>query len=293
MPRALWKGAISFGLVHIPVALYPASVASRLDLDLLDKRDFAPVGYERVNRKTGKKVKAEDIVKGYEYGKGQYVVVTDQDFRQANVEATQTIGILAFVDALTVAPWHFDTPYYLAPERRGEKGYALLRETLRRTGRIGIATVVIRTRQHLAALIPVGEVLLLDTLRFADEIRDAAGLKLPGQDLKKLGVTAKEAQMAAQLVEDMTERWKPEQYRDTYRADLLKRIEHRIETGQTHALSMPEEGKPDKRAGAEVIDLMELLQRSLDSKRQADTPRRKPARTRKARVSAKPKMRTA
>src|SRR5919206_1031234 len=171
MPRALWKGAISFGLVHIPVSLYPASRSEGLSFDMIDKRDFAPVGYKRYNKRTGEEISRENIVKGYEYEKGEYVVVTDEDFKQANVEATQTVDIVAFVDAAAVAPYYFDAPYYLEPGKRGEKGYTLLREVLRETERIAVANVVIRSRQHLAALVPLERVLVLNTLRFAHEIR--------------------------------------------------------------------------------------------------------------------------
>lgn len=224
MPRAIWKGAITFGLVHIPVALYPGSKPNELDLDLLDRRDSAPVGYQRVNKRTGKPVDKENIVKGYEYEKGRYVIVTDEDLRRANVKATQTVEIQAFVHGDEIAPYYFDTPYYLEPGKRGEKGYALLRETLKRTGRVGLATVVIRTRQHLAALMPVGDMLVLNTLRFAAEIRPARALRLPGSTSKGTGVAPKEIHMAARLVDDMTEGWQPERYRDTYRDDLLERI---------------------------------------------------------------------
>src|ERR687896_558832 len=161
MPRALWKGAISFGLVHVPVSLYPASRSEGLSFDMIDKRDFSPVGYKRYNKRTGEEVTRENIVKGYEYEKGEYVVITDEDFKQANVKATQTVEIVAFVDAASVAPYYYE-PYYLEPGKRGEKGYTLLREVLRKTGRVGIANVVIRSRQHLAALIPVEHMLLMN-----------------------------------------------------------------------------------------------------------------------------------
>jgi len=264
MPRAVWKGAIAFGLVHIPVTLYPAAGASRLDLDLLDRRDFAPVGYQRINKRSGEAVSAEDIVKGYEYEDGQYVVVSEEDFRLANVEATQTVDLLCFVDAAEIPPMYFDTPYYLEPGRRGEKGYALLRESLRRSGRVGLATVVIRTRQHLAAVIPVDHALVLDTLRFADEIRPLAQLRLPEADLKALGVSSRELDMAERLVDSMAEAWAPEQYRDTYRDDLMARIEAKIHAGKTHVVTEP--GAPAEAAegGAEVVDLMAMLRRSLE-----------------------------
>src|ERR1044071_3207289 len=206
MPRALWKGAISFGLVHIPVSLYPASRSEGLSFDMIDKRDFAPVGYKRYNKKTGEEIAYENIVKGYEFEKGEYVVVTDEDFKQANVEATQTVDIVAFVEAASVAPYYFDTPYYLEPGKRGEKGYVLLREVLRETGKIGIANVVIRSRQHLAALIPLEHMLLMNTLRFANEIRPASELSLPDEGAS--GVSDKELAMAERLVDDMTDTWK-------------------------------------------------------------------------------------
>ena len=266
MPRVLWKGAISFGLVHVPVSLYPASTSESISFDMIDKRDFAPVGYKRYNKRTGEEVSRENIVKGYEYEKGEYVIVTDEDFKQANVEATQTVDIVSFVDAASVAPYYYDTPYYLEPGKRGEKGYTLLREILRKTGRIGIANVVIRSKQHLAALIPVGNMLLMNTLRFAHEIRPASELNLPAEG--KQGLSDKEIAMAERLVDDMTEKWKPEQYKDTYSDDLMAQINKKIESGETHALTEPsEEGEAgESRRGAEVIDLVSLLRRSLDQK---------------------------
>jgi DNA end-binding protein Ku len=263
--RVLWKGAITFGLVHIPVSLYPGSTSSTLDLDLLDKRDFAPVGYRRVNKRTGKEVAPDQIVKGYEYAKGEYVVVSDADFGQANVEATQTVELRAFVEASEIAPCYFDSPYYLEPGRRAGKGYALLRETLRKTGRVGVATVVLRARQHLALVMPVGRLLVLNTLRFADEIRPASGLDLPAANLKTAGVSAKELDLAERLVEDMTEPWRPGAYKDTYRDDLLARIERKAKSGRTHEVGGDAEREPPRR-GAQVIDLMAALKKSLDGK---------------------------
>lgn len=263
MPRAVWKGAIAFSLVNIPVSLYPASGADELKLHLLDRRDFAPVGNQRINKRTGKPVAAEDIVKGYEYEDDQYVVVGDEDFRQANVKATQTVDIVGFVAAGDVPAYYFDTPYYLEPTRQGAKSYALLRETLRRSGRIGLAMVVIRTRQHLAALLPVDQALILNTLRFASEIRPMAALALPGEALKALGIAASELTLAERLVDDMTVEWSPEQYRDTYTDDLMARIQRKVEAGESHLLAEPAAEK-EPAAGAEVVDLMALLKRSLE-----------------------------
>ena len=264
MPRVLWKGAISFGLVTIPVSLYPASRSERVSFDMIDKRDFSPVGYKRYNKRTGEEISMENIVKGYEYEKGEYVVVTDEDFKQANVEATQTVDIVGFVEAAAVAPYYYDTPYYLEPGKRGEKGYKLLREVLRKTGRIGIANVVIRSKQHLAALIPLERMLLMNTLRFANEIRPASELDLPDEGAS--GVSDKEIAMAERLVDDMTEKWKPEQYTDTYTADLMKQIEKKIASGETHALTPASGDTPEPQRGAEVIDLVSLLRKSLDKK---------------------------
>jgi DNA end-binding protein Ku len=272
MPRGLWKGAISFGLVNVPVELFPAEKrSSELDLTMLDKRDLAPVGYKRYNKSSGEDVPWSEIVKGYEYEDGKYVVLSDEDFRRANVEAVKTVEILAFVELGEIAPLYFETPYYLAPGKRGEKAYALLRETLKKSGKAGIATVVIRTRQYLAALMARDEVLVLNTLRYAEELKDAAELGLPAAALKGPKVTAKEIDMALRLVDDMSDEWEPEKYRDTYRHDLLERIREKIKKGQTEEITEPEEAEKEG-AGAEVIDLMALLRKSVERKR--DKPKR-------------------
>ena len=294
MPRAIWKGAISFGLVNIPVNLHSAATENQLDLDMIDKRDFAPVGYRRVNKRTGEELKPADIVKGYEYSKGRYVVVTPEDMRQANVKATQTVDIFAFVEAEEVPPYYFERPYYLEPGKRGEKGYALLREVLARTRKVGLGSVVLHTRQHLALLIPLDEMLLLNTVRYDSEIRPRESLKLPGEGLKKLGVTPRELEMAERLVADMTEEWDPSRYRDTYGDDLMARIKAKVKAGKTHELTEPEEEDAKPRKTAQVIDLMALLKRSIDERKDegaARTTRRRKAprthaRARKARKRA-------
>ncbi|MFA9438026.1 Ku protein [Uliginosibacterium sp. sgz301328] len=263
--RVVWKGAISFGLVHVPVVLRGASRASRLDFDWLDRRDMAPVGYLRINKKTGKPIESENIVKGYEYQKGEYVLFSDEDFRAANVAATQTVDILSFVDAATIPPLYFDTPYYLEPDRRGDKGYALLRETLQRTGRAGLAKAVIHSKQHLAALLVVDDVLVLNTMRFAEEVLSTADLALPSDSLTKLGIGKRELDMAERLVEEMTEAWDASKYTDTYREDLLERVEAKIHSGQTHVMAQPSADKGE-RASADIIDLVEVLKRSLDER---------------------------
>ncbi|WP_198115155.1 non-homologous end joining protein Ku [Massilia rhizosphaerae] len=265
MARSMWKGAISFGLVHIPVEMYPAASDQGLDLTMLDRRDFAPIGFKRYNKATGKEVSWDDIVKGYEYRDGEYVVLSDEDLRRANPEATQTIDILAFVNAEQVPLIYYEQPYYLAPGKGGDKVYALLRETLREVGKIGIANVVIRVKQHLAALVCVGDTIVLNTLRYPDEIRPVDELKIPAADSKAAQVTDKELQMAKALVEGMSEKWKPQQYHDTYREDVLALIEKKVAANQTKTLTEPEP-EEEKPAKTNVIDLVSLLQASLGKK---------------------------
>jgi DNA end-binding protein Ku len=217
----------------------------------------------------------DQIVKGYEYEKNRYVVLTEEDFRRANVEATQTIDILCFVQAEDIAPIFFETPYYLAPDKRGEKGYALLRETLKKTGQVAIATVVIRTRQYIAAMIPWDDMMVLNTLRYANELRPTKDLDIPEKSLKAAGVTPRELEMAAKLVEEMSDKWKPAQYKDTYHDDLLRMIEKRIKAGKTEVITAPgKDGKEDKPGRAKVVDLMALLKRSVQ---QSGRPKRQSA----------------
>jgi DNA end-binding protein Ku len=262
MPRSIWKGSIAFGLVHIPVGLYTAADSRSLSFTLLDKKNFSPVGYERVNKSTGRKVEWNDIVKGYEYDKGEYVVLTDADFEAANVEATQTIDIVGFVEASDIPALYYEAAYYLAPTKQGRKAYALLREVLERQGKVGVAKVVIRTRQHLAALTPYGDALALVLMRFSGELRDAKELDIPGRDLKTLGVSRKEIEMAETLVSGMVEEWKPDRYRDEYTADLLALIEKRAKEGQLNTISKQKPGKRRRKA-PEVVNLADLLKQSV------------------------------
>lgn len=289
MPRAIWKGAISFGLVHIPVELYPAESQSGLNLDMLDRRDFAPVGYKRYNKETGKDIDWNDIVKGYEYEKGQYVVLSDEDLKRANVEATQTIDILSFVERDEVAPIYFEQPYYLAPTKGGDKVYVLLRETLKKSGKIGIAQVVIRTKQRLAALMPMENAILLNLLRYGDEIRPLKDINLPEATSKKAAVSDKEIKMAMSLLEDMTDKWDPKAYHDTYREDVMAMVEKKVKANQTKTVTQPAKDDEGQPAGSNVVDLMELLRKSIDTKKtsggkkaEADEPEAKPARKRSA-----------
>lgn len=263
MARTIWKGAISFGLVHVPIVVHAATRPHRLDFDWIDRRDDAPVGYQRINKRTGKVIASEDIVKGYEYEKGEYVYLNDEDFKRANVAATQTVEIQGFVDAAEVPIYYYDTPYYLAPDRRGEKGYVLLREVLRQAGRLGLARVVLHTRQYLCALLPQGDALMLITLRYGDEILSADDLELPGG--KTAAPAARERDMALRLVEDMTGPWDPQAYRDDYREDLLDAIDKKVKAGKTHVLTEADDTHRP-RESAKVIDLMALLKQSIEQR---------------------------
>ena len=276
MARALWKGAISFGLVHIPVELISASLDHELDLSMLDRRDFAPIGYKRYNKRTGKEVEWDDIVKGYEYKTDEYVVLSEEDLRQANVKATQTIAIDTFVDAVEVPLTFYAHPYYLLPAKGGEKVYALLRETLRKADKVAIASVVMRTKQHLCALVCVGDAIVLNTLRYADELRPTEDLDLPGSTLKAAGITDKELKMALSLVEGMSETWHPGQYHDSYREDVLALVKKKIKAKQTKTITAPAP-EPQEEHGSNVIDLVALLQQSLGKKAPAVPARKRAA----------------
>lgn len=267
MPRSIWKGSVSFGLVQIPVDLHSAESPDELSFRQLDKHDFAPIGYDRVNKRTGKKVAWEDIVRGYEWDRDEYVVLTDEELESANVEATHTIDIVAFVDEGEVDPMYFEKPYWVTPTKQGQKAYALLRETLAKSKRIGIAKIVIRTRQHLAALLPKGEGLVLVTLRYSYELRDAGDLDLPNKSLDKLGVTAGEKKMAEMLVETMHAHFQPEQYKDEFRDDVLALVEKKAKAGEIN--QVPEathERHREPKPKTNVVDLMSLLKQSLGDK---------------------------
>ncbi|MDK8264261.1 Ku protein [Pseudomonas oryzihabitans] len=290
MPRSIWKGAVSFGLVHIPVSVVSATRQSGIDFDWLDERSLDPVGYKRINKTTGKEVPSEHIVKGVEHGKGKYVVLSEDEIHNALPEATRTIDILTFVEAREISILHFEKPYYLAPDKNGEKVYALLRDTLSAAGKVGVANLVMHSKQHLAVIMPLGDALVLNTLRWADEVRSAEDVGLEGLDAK---VTKKEVDMAQRLVDEMTEQWDPEQYHDTFKDNVMALVERKLKDGKLEAVAEEPETED---SGADVIDLTELLRRSLggkqDKAKEAPKPkgtgrstnRRSPAasRTRKA-----------
>lgn len=293
MARAFWKGSISFGLVEIPVTLRPALQSKDLSFTLLHRKDFAPVGYKRYDKNTGKEVAWDDIVRGYEYEPDEYVVLTDEELRRANTKATQTIEIVEFVEGAEIDPLFFDTPYYVEPQKKGSKSYALLREALDKSGKVGIAQVVLRTRQHLAALIVRENVLVLNLLRYAHELRPAKDLDVPA---KSSSVSAREVQMAEKLIDGMTGTWRPNEFKDEYRDDVMALVKQKVKSNQTHTILEPEEGEEAPAPRREVVDLMPLLKRSLEaqghgraeakpSKRSARADEDQPARSRAAKGS--------
>jgi DNA end-binding protein Ku len=259
--RTFWKGAITFGLVHIPVGLHTATTEQGVDFDWLDKRSMDPVGYKRVNKKTGKEIDKDNIVKGVEYEDGKYVVISADEIEAVYPRTTQTIEIQRFVDANAIPFVYLERPYYVAPINKGQKVYALLREVLRKTGKIGLAKVVIATKQHLAALVPSGNALVLNLLRWGDEVRSLEGLDLPAAGAKGAKIGAAEMKMAEQLVKDMSGEWKPEDFKDEFKHEVMKLVNKKVKAGDTETVIQPEEEAPS--AGADVIDLTELLARSL------------------------------
>ncbi len=258
MPHAIWSGTVSFGLVSIPVSLYAAEQTRELTFHLLDGRDMAKVRQKRVNEVTGEEVPWEEVVKGYELEDGSWVVVTDDDFRAADVEATQTIDILGAVEADAIGPEWFVKPYHLVPMKPGRKAYALLRDTLAETGRLAVARIVIRARQRLAALVPAGDTLVLEILRWPHELRQPTGLELPiaGEEI----ATSAEREMARTLVESMFVDWDPDAYADTYHDALLALISRKASEGE---VSTPPEARGPEFEG-EIIDMTELLRKSIE-----------------------------
>ena len=256
MARAIWKGSISFGLVNIPIALYPATRREELKFRLLRKGDLSPVNYKRVAEKDGKEVPWDQIVKGYEYEKGKYVVLKDEDFERVDLEATQTVDIQDFVDQEEIDPMFFYKPYYLEPQKGGDKAYALLRDALKDANKVGVAKVVIKTRQYLAGVKPEDGALVLELMHFADELADPEKLHVP----KKTEVGKREMNMARSLIDSMSSKWNPEKYKDDYREALMEVIQEKVESGGKEIDEKPKRApKPTK-----VIDLVSVLKKSLE-----------------------------
>jgi DNA end-binding protein Ku len=251
---SIWKGSLTFGLVNVPVELKTAVRADHISFRMLHAEDLSPIKYERVCASDGEPVPWNEIVKGYEYKKGKYVVMTDEDFKAAALESSKTIDILDFVQADEIDPRYFETPYYLVPSKGGEKAYALLREAIRATGAVGIGKIIIRQTQHLAGIKVVGEALVLEIMRFANELVDGDEFSFPSRDL----VRPQELKMAEQLVQNLAESFDPERYTDDYRANLMRIIKAKL-AGKKVRLEETEEQTDDTR----VLDLMSRLQASL------------------------------
>jgi DNA end-binding protein Ku len=291
MARPIWTGTLTFGLLNVPIRLMTGERRTDIHFRMLDQRNNTPVRYERVNAETGEEVPWKDIVKAFEYQKGNYVVLEEEDIRSAASEVHETVEIDSFVDAAEIAPAYFEKPYVLAPAKKAEKGYVLLRETLKKTGKVGIARVVIRTREYLAAVIPSGDALLLNILRYQAELVDAEEYGLPGKAVADYRITPKEIEMATDLVKSMAGDWKPEAYRDDFRDKLRKAIEKRLKTkGVTTAVDDDDEHVPEH-ATTNVVDFMELLKKSIGAKKR--TPAAKAAPAKKAAAKKAPAKKTA
>lgn len=286
--RTLWKGAISFGLVHIPIALYSATEQNDLDFDWLDRRSMDPVGYKRVNKKTGEEIAKEDVVKGIEWEDGRYVILSPEEIAKAYPKTTQTIEIESFIAADDVPFVYLERPYYVAPVNKGEKVYALLREALKQTNKVGIATVVIQTKQHLAVLIPCGPALVLNLLRWGGEIRSWEDLQLPPSGTKEAGLKESELNMAKQLIEDMTGDWSADKFRNSFKDEIMKLVQAKAEAGEARSVTRLESA-PESSSGADIIDLTELLKRSLKGgKRGTPAATDQPNRKRGSKAAATP-----
>ena len=280
MARAIWKGSISFGLVNIPIALYPATKQEELKFRLLRKTDLSPVNYKRVAEKDGKEVPWDQIVKGYEYEKGKYVVLQDEDFQRVDIEATQTVDIQDFVELDEIDPIFFYKPYYLEPQKGGDKAYALLRDALKDSKKVGVAKVVIKTREYLAGVKPENGALVLELMHFADELADTSKLHIS----KKVEVGKREMTMAKSLIDSMSSKWNPEKYKDDYREALMEVIEEKVEAGGKEIEEKPRKApKPTK-----VIDLVSVLQKSLEQ-----TGAKKKATSKSRRKKAQPAKKAA
>ena len=260
VPRAIWTGVISFGLVSVPVRMYTATESKELKFHFLDKRDMAPIGYDKVNRETGESVAADHIIRGFEVDKGRFVELTEEDIDRLDVELTHSIDICDFVSMEEIDPLFFRKGYYVLPQEGAEKPYRLLVRALDETGRAAIAKVVIRNKQHLAAIRPVNDALVLETRYYADEVRQPA-------EAPKPEVRAPEVEMAKTLIENLAAKWEPAKYHDLYRTELLDLLQKKAK-----GKPLPE---PKEDEGAEVVDLMEALRQSVEATKKKSKPKAK------------------
>ena len=264
MARSMWKGSIAFGLVNIPIELYSAVRDHRPKFRMLHAKDESPIHYEKVCASEGKPVAWEDLVKGYEYEKGQFVILTKEDFKVAAVEKTKTIDILDFVDPKEVDERYFETPYYLQPGKGADRAYALLRDAIEKSGKIGIAKIILRDAQHLAAVETIGDAIVLTMMRFADELADLADFRFPKSENHRPG----EMNMALQLIDSLSAKWEPEKYTDEYRDNLMRVIKAKLKGKK------PRLQERDTPQTAEVVDLMARLRASLEGKAGGKSPAR-------------------
>lgn len=287
MARPIWTGTLSFGLLNVPIRLMTAERRVDLHFRMLDQRDNSPIRYERVNAESGEEVPWKDVVKAFEYAKGNYVVLDEKDIRSAASESHETVEIDSFVEAGSIDPRYYEKPYFLLPAKKAEKGYVLLRETLKKTGRVGIARVVIRTREYLAAVMPQGDALMLILLRYPQELVDADDYALPDKPLSGYRISAREMAMATDLIDSMSGEWKPADHRDEFRDKLRKVIEKRLKTrGVTTAVDEDEEHVPED-AATNVVDFMALLKKSIASKKRTPAKRTATKKTAKKTVAKK------
>jgi DNA end-binding protein Ku len=267
MARPIWTGTLSFGLLNVPIRLMPGERRTDLHFRMLDSRDHAPIRYERINSETGEEVPWKDVVKAFEYRKNSYVVLEEEDLRAAAPESHETVEIAAFVDVESIGPEYFEKPYVLVPGKKAEKGYVLLRETLTETAKIGIAHVVIRSREHLAAVMAMGNALMLILLRYPQELVDVGDYEIPSGSAASHRVTRREIEMARQLIDAMSSAWKPSDYHDEFRARLHKVIEKRMKS--KGAVTPPAKEEAPEQATTNVVDFMELLRKSLASNKRS------------------------
>jgi DNA end-binding protein Ku len=283
--RGIWKGSISFGLVEVPVVLHSATRSEEIRFTQLDKRNLSPIGYKRYNKESGEEVAWADIVRGFEYEDGRYAVLTDADLKRADPKATRTIEILQFVDTTEIEPVFYETPYYVAPQHANSRAYALLRDALEKSGKAGIARVVLHTRDHLGALLVRGPLMVLDLIRYAHEVKAPGDVEVPEQDEKALRLKPAELDMAIRLIDGMTSPWKPAAFADEYRDAVLALVKQKVKAGKTAVIDDEEPETP--KTPAEVYDLMPLLKKSLTSGARASGRAKKAAAPRKKRAPAK------
>lgn len=286
MARPIWTGTLSFGLLNVPVSLMSGERNVDLHFRMLDSRDRKPIRFERVNADTGEEVPWKEIVKAYEYDKGSYVVLEEDDIRSAAPQSHEAVEVETFVDAATIDPRYYEKPYLLVPAKKAEKGYVLLRETLRSTGKVGIARVVVRTREYLCAVMPHGDALVLMILRYPQELVDPDEYKLPSGSLSEYRITSKETAMAEQLIASMSGEWKPDEYPDEFRERLHTLLKKRIKA-KGGTTKVEEEPTPREDDATNVVDFMSLLQKSLDAKKRTPAAKKSAAKKATAKV-AKP-----